>query len=1786
MTARARLKKRISAQLKSKRVDNVFFVTIAKIFRFGKTPHILFTKRMFVSYWRKSKNKERIAWNIYRFTTSAYSRVHLFRSAAVSAYEFLQKRHVFINRDMMKRLAYGLVVGLAFFFYSNFSIAASQSSPQYLSFDIHKAISTIVFSEKLAYPLEVASLKIQEFFLRLFGMYLLPSRYSITVPHGFSSTIIPSVQPTAVPPPDEAKSNSGGIENYNTILTLNDVVGYGNSTNRAALFNGGLYGGQGSFSTLGVSGSTVIGDPSNSGDISFEVYSKHFILSSNGNVTMSAMAGAGLSDCSSVGSKLMWSSATNTFSCGVDRFGGGGGGGGGSSEVDLNSLDFDEFVDAMTLDADTTITGGAYAFTFDHASVSGNFEVTGNASASATFGSGLTDCTGDNKLTWDAATGHYICAPDGGANIDTTRTVYVDVGGTCPIVDTSKCFITLTAAAAYVAAFQPQETDQHWEIILPQKGHIGHIEEDPLDLTAEAPITIPSYTTVRGSGGSNVESVSKTYIVSTHTEGPLFRTGEYVSFDNLFIRWAPTSITGDAWMFEGFMDDELYLKDSYLWAVIPASAFSVTIAEQQRVTPDNTIMILHPTAAGVDLTGIKTNRVTLHNSKIYTFAGVPGNSSRVGVEILSPASNTSEIHGSIIGPDPLGPGTFTVAQLMKPAGAVVRISNSSVTDIDNPSGSIFIAQPYGPTNTADWVDPDPETDQEAFDQLAQRLTDEEARAAGTIAVREGDGAFSDRSSVSFDAGHFSLTYPTASEAYVRLDWGAGGPASLSQDETVTGFWNFTAASTQLNGLELTNAASIGGNVIAQGNGSFGGTLSVTGNTSLSNASVSGNFETTVNGATGNHFKLTDSSTSTTVGLSNNDGDFQIRIPSVSGAFSDEYVAFKIASASGATQVGVPKPTFKSHIAGAGVPNYLDGANVVKVQGKYAYVTSIAEDALSIFDISNPASATFEGSISGAGAPNYLNFPAYDFAISGGYAYIPAGLDSSLTVIDVSNPSNPRFAGRLAISIPLSVEVSGKYAYVTENGSALDIVDISDPTSPKLAGRISGAGAPNYLGNSFNVRVKGNYAYVTANTDDSLTVVDVSNPSKPKIVGHIAGAGAPNYLDGAKGIAVSGKYAYVSAIVDDSMTIIDVSDPTNPKFVGNIAGAANFLDGTESLYVSGNYVYATAESGSFVVIDVSNPAAPTRVSQIGGAGSPNFLGIATFVFVSGRYAYIAANADDSLTIIDLGGLDTPTLYAGDASIGNLNVQNTFRIGSDLYIGNGLTVGSNLLVNGRIGAGIASLSATAASSSAEPLFRLSHGKGYLSGDALTIDLSTGGTQEYFTGDFARFSLANTDRIIFESSGAILASGSAQFGSAGAPASLSYSRFGTGTTTHSNYISAANDLFITGDLEVRGSGSFAIASASQVFVGLSSPVSATFALCHSTNGAAASGEEIQDCNTTVSADYMEFYPAMSGVEEGDVVVADAFAFALTRQDDRVAEVRKSSQPYDGALLGIVSVAEQATDFNSVGRNLDPEDNPLPIALSGRVKVKVSSENGPIAVGDRLTSSSVPGVAMKATEAGTVIGTALEPLDATRCESANACESTNSKIMVFVNVGYWAPSADTLLADNLQDSTGSDSQSADQTLSGGLFAHIVKMFNDLYHIAFEDGIIKAVRGIFSIIAVDEIQMKDRATGDIYCVSITDGELVKEKCNSISPPPPEVNIPPTPEANASPTPEFEQLTSPTTIPTPDTTESPPPELGSETSGTFDSAAEAATGSSTIGELPPDTTVEPTPDASSPIPTE
>jgi hypothetical protein len=139
-----------------------------------------------------------------------------------------------------------------------------------------------------------------------------------------------------------------------------------------------------------------------------------------------------------------------------------------------------------------------------------------------------------------------------------------------------------------------------------------------------------------------------------------------------------------------------------------------------------------------------------------------------------------------------------------------------------------------------------------------------------------------------------------------------------------------------------------------------------------------------------------------------------------------------------------------------------------------------------------------------------------------------------------------------------------------------------------------------------------------------------------------------------------------------------------------------------------------------------------------------------------------------------------------------------------------------------------------------------------------------------------------------------------------------------------------------------------------------------------------------TGSNADYAEAYATNDPtLGAGEVVALDPTL---------KTGVRRSLPSDDNAnVIGVVSTQPaQLIGGDAAGQGVAI----VPIALAGRVPVKVSAENGPILPGDYLVNSSQPGVAMKQIKAGTSIGTAIEGFDGTL--------SSEGLINIFVNTTY----------------------------------------------------------------------------------------------------------------------------------------------------------------------------------------
>lgn len=122
-------------------------------------------------------------------------------------------------------------------------------------------------------------------------------------------------------------------------------------------------------------------------------------------------------------------------------------------------------------------------------------------------------------------------------------------------------------------------------------------------------------------------------------------------------------------------------------------------------------------------------------------------------------------------------------------------------------------------------------------------------------------------------------------------------------------------------------------------------------------------------------------------------------------------------------------------------------------------------------------------------------------------------------------------------------------------------------------------------------------------------------------------------------------------------------------------------------------------------------------------------------------------------------------------------------------------------------------------------------------------------------------------------------------------------------------------------------------------------------------------------------------------DNSISEGMLVSLTQAG--MSQVQKSEIPYDMNVLGVVS-----TKPGLVIGEADGDEKPIIVGLAGRVPVKVTNQNGAIQAGDYITTSSIPGIGMKATEPGQVVGKALTGLPE---------DVEEGEIIVFIQNSYF---------------------------------------------------------------------------------------------------------------------------------------------------------------------------------------
>jgi hypothetical protein len=125
------------------------------------------------------------------------------------------------------------------------------------------------------------------------------------------------------------------------------------------------------------------------------------------------------------------------------------------------------------------------------------------------------------------------------------------------------------------------------------------------------------------------------------------------------------------------------------------------------------------------------------------------------------------------------------------------------------------------------------------------------------------------------------------------------------------------------------------------------------------------------------------------------------------------------------------------------------------------------------------------------------------------------------------------------------------------------------------------------------------------------------------------------------------------------------------------------------------------------------------------------------------------------------------------------------------------------------------------------------------------------------------------------------------------------------------------------------------------------------------------------TGNSDLAELYFSDENLKTGEVVYLKGGL-----------SVGKASEETADKVIGVITT-KPGLLLGYDDESLNDGEEGFGVALAGRVPVRLSNENGEIKTGDELMLSSIPGVVMKATSTGQVVGIALEDYQESRAYS-----------------------------------------------------------------------------------------------------------------------------------------------------------------------------------------------------------
>ena len=238
-----------------------------------------------------------------------------------------------------------------------------------------------------------------------------------------------------------------------------------------------------------------------------------------------------------------------------------------------------------------------------------------------------------------------------------------------------------------------------------------------------------------------------------------------------------------------------------------------------------------------------------------------------------------------------------------------------------------------------------------------------------------------------------------------------------------------------------------------------------------------------------------------------------------------------------------------------------------------------------------------------------------------------------------------------------------------------MIEIIDAEDGKIIGQAEGWNAV------LDVKAMGEFLYA-ATSVPGLLVFDISDPSAPELIGSYEGYSASGDVEGYTSfhnifLSPDGRFVYVadySTFPKSGLLIIDVSDPAAPTEAGRFTIATDTYDSDWHVTHDINVVQIDGRLIAFLnylsaglwILDVTDPANVSALGSITWEGIFSHSGWPFFQDGRWYYAHNSEGYDKHMTVLDVTDMANPTVVSRFATREGVSIHNVEVVDGIAYI----------------------------------------------------------------------------------------------------------------------------------------------------------------------------------------------------------------------------------------------------------------------------------------------------------------------------------------------------------------------------------------------------------------------------------------------------------------------------------------------------------------------------------------